>query len=209
MIERINTNNRMSQIVSNGGFIFLSGQVAADTNADISTQTTSVLLKIDGLLKEAATSKEAILSATIYLSSMVDFDAMNVVWDKWFTKVLRQLELASRPNSRAKRSWLKSLSSQQILMIREDNSMDGTKKVKLALYYFDSCPFCRMVLQVLDGLKVDVELRNIFETPQHRTDLIKARGRAMVPVLRITTNDDDRWMPESRDISRYLQSTYG
>ena len=81
---------------------------------------------------------------------------------------------------------------------------------KLALYYFDGCPFCSMVRSAIDRLGVDVELRNIFQEPQHRDDLVKVRGRATVPVIRITAlNGEDRWMPESRDIVSYPQQTYG
>lgn len=80
---------------------------------------------------------------------------------------------------------------------------------KLALYHMDGCPFCIMVRRVIDDLSVDVELRNIFQESQHREDLVGARGRATVPVLRITTPDgEERWMPESRDIIRYLEQTY-
>jgi glutaredoxin len=81
---------------------------------------------------------------------------------------------------------------------------------KLALYYFDGCPFCMMVLRVIEGLDVDIELRDVFADPQHRGDLVKARGRGTVPVLRITSTDgSERWMPESRDIVRYLRETHG
>ncbi len=81
---------------------------------------------------------------------------------------------------------------------------------KLALYHFDSCPFCRMVRAAIDKLGIDVELRNVMQDSQHRDDLIAVRGRATVPVLRITSADGtDRWMPESRDIVNYLQQTYG
>ena len=80
---------------------------------------------------------------------------------------------------------------------------------RLALYYFDGCPFCNRVRSAIDQLGIDVELRNIMLEPQHRDDLIKARGRATVPVLRIISPDgEDRWMPESRDIVNYLQKTY-
>ena len=80
---------------------------------------------------------------------------------------------------------------------------------KLALYYFDGCPFCALVRSEIDRLDIDVELRNIFEDPQHRDDLIDARGRAAVPVLRITSpGGEERWMPESRDIATSLQQTY-
>ena len=80
----------------------------------------------------------------------------------------------------------------------------------LSLYYFDGCPFCMMVLRVIDGLDVDIALRNIFADTQYRDDLVTARGRATVPVLLIESADGTtRWMPESRNIARFLQSTYG
>jgi len=80
---------------------------------------------------------------------------------------------------------------------------------RLALYYFDGCPFCNMVRAAIGELNIDVELRNISQDMGHRDDLVEARGRATVPVLRITTPEgEDRWMPESRDIVAYLQKTY-
>ncbi len=78
----------------------------------------------------------------------------------------------------------------------------------LALYHFNSCPFCGMVRAGIERLGVEVELRDIHENPQYRDDLIDARGRATVPVLRITSpNGEERWMPESRDIVHYLETT--
>ena len=78
---------------------------------------------------------------------------------------------------------------------------------KLALYYSRSCPFCSIVTAAIDRLGLDVELREIFEDSRYRDQLLEARGRATVPVLRISSPDgDDRWMPESRDIVRYLKT---
>ena len=80
---------------------------------------------------------------------------------------------------------------------------------KLVLYHFDGCPFCSMVRSAIERLGIDVELRDIFQESRHRDELIEARGRATVPVLRIASSDgEDRWMPESRDIVRYLRETY-
>jgi enamine deaminase RidA (YjgF/YER057c/UK114 family) len=42
-----------------------------------------VLDKIEGLLKEAGSNKNNILSAQIWLSNIANFSAMNQVWDKW------------------------------------------------------------------------------------------------------------------------------
>lgn len=80
---------------------------------------------------------------------------------------------------------------------------------RLALYQYPSCPFCVMVRRVIDELGVDVEMRDIIQNPEYRQELIEARGRRTVPVLRITSPEGDRWMPESRDIVRYLRDRYG
>jgi glutaredoxin 2 len=89
-------------------------------------------------------------------------------------------------------------------------SPEISSQEKLALYYYNGCPYCSVVRSFIDGFDVDVELRNTLEVPQHREDLIQARGRATVPVLRIESpNGTKRWMPESRDIANYLQATYG
>ena len=79
---------------------------------------------------------------------------------------------------------------------------------KLALYHFNGCPFCSIARSGIDRLGLDVELRDIFENPQYCGELIGARGRATVPVLRITSPDgEDHWMSESRDIVRYFETT--
>ncbi len=81
---------------------------------------------------------------------------------------------------------------------------------KLALYHFDGCPYCSMVRSAIDQLGIDIELRDIFQDSQYRDELVEARGRATVPVLKIVSPaGEDRWMPESRDIVSYLQKTYG
>ena len=86
---------------------------------------------------------------------------------------------------------------------------DTAAQDKLALYHFDGCPFCAVARTAIDRLGVDVELRDIFADQKYRDELIGARGRATVPVLRITSPDgEERWMPESRDIVRYLETTY-
>jgi glutaredoxin 2 len=66
------------------------------------------------------------------------------------------------------------------------------------------------VLRAIDTLRLDVELRNIYEDRKYLDQLRAVRGRTTVPVLRITSADgEERWMPESADIVRYLQATYG
>jgi enamine deaminase RidA (YjgF/YER057c/UK114 family) len=82
-IQRFESGKRMSQAVVYGGFGFLAGQVADDTNADVKGQTTQILAKIDKLLAQIGSDKTRILSASIWLADYTSFAAMNEVWDAW------------------------------------------------------------------------------------------------------------------------------
>ena len=86
----------------------------------------------------------------------------------------------------------------------------GAANEKLALYYYPYCGFCRRVTSVIDRLGIQVELRDILKVPRSREELVEARGRQTVPVLRCTdARGHDRWMPESRDIIAYLERRFG
>ena len=83
-IHRLRTAPRMSKIVRYAGLLFLSGQTSSGTPiADIGGQTREVLRRIDELLAESGSDKSRLLSATIYLRTMDDFDGMNAEWDAW------------------------------------------------------------------------------------------------------------------------------
>ena len=82
-IERLHIGERMSRIVKHNGIIYLSGQVPKDASKNITEQTVTMLDKVDELLLEAGSSREHVLSATIFLKTMNDFSAMNAVWDAW------------------------------------------------------------------------------------------------------------------------------
>lgn len=82
-VKRIEPGSRMSQAVLANGFVFLAGQVATDTAADVEGQTRQVLGEIDRLLGLAGSSKERIVSATIYLADIKSFAEMNRAWEAW------------------------------------------------------------------------------------------------------------------------------
>jgi len=82
-ITRNHSNARMSQSVIHGDTIYLAGQVARDSKANISVQTEQVLDKIDQLLTDAGSNKSRILSAQIWLANIGHFAEMNQVWDAW------------------------------------------------------------------------------------------------------------------------------
>ena len=76
-----------------------------------------------------------------------------------------------------------------------------------ALYYYDQCPFCQMVLRGLNSFNVQVELNNTLTNPKNRQDLMQGGGRTTVPCLRITDDAGQvTWMYESSDIMSYLKS---
>jgi enamine deaminase RidA (YjgF/YER057c/UK114 family) len=82
-ITRQNAGPRMSQAVIHNGTVYLAGQVSAEPPASTKGQTEQVLKKIDAALAAAGTSKSNLLSATIYLSNIANFDEMNAAWDAW------------------------------------------------------------------------------------------------------------------------------
>ncbi len=83
-IERHHVSARASGIVINNDIVYLSGQVAADPEADIAGQTASTLERIDALLAEAGSDCEHLLSATIFLRDIDNhFAPMNEVWNAW------------------------------------------------------------------------------------------------------------------------------
>ena len=67
--------------------------------------------------------------------------------------------------------------------------------------------YCSRVLTAANQLGLEMEVRNIWENPAYQRELIEATGRRVVPVLAIGDGKGDRsWMPESRDIIRFMQS---
>lgn len=76
----------------------------------------------------------------------------------------------------------------------------------LALYITPLCGYCHWVMSAIEQLGLEVEIRDITTNRDDLEDLYRARQRTTVPVLRITSEEDDRWMPESRDIVAYLQT---
>jgi len=73
----------MSRIVIHQSTVYLCGQVGLDFKAGIEQQTQEMLDKVDRLLMEAGSSREHMLSATVYIKDMKDFAGMNRVWDAW------------------------------------------------------------------------------------------------------------------------------
>jgi len=80
-IERTDTNERASKIVKHNGVVYLSGQVG--DGESITEQAVDCLGRVDTLLKQAGSSREQMLQATVWLSDMQYFAEFNAVWNEW------------------------------------------------------------------------------------------------------------------------------
>ena len=82
-ITRLHVGKRLSEVAIHNETVYLAGQIADDTNADIGGQMREVLGHVDRLLSEAGSDKTCILMCQIYIADMAHFPAMNEVWDSW------------------------------------------------------------------------------------------------------------------------------
>jgi len=73
----------------------------------------------------------------------------------------------------------------------------------LTLYYFPSCPYCRLVLDCLGRLDLEIPMRDIQSEPGARDDLLEIGGKAQVPCLVI----DGKPLYESSDVVRWLEKS--
>ena len=85
-IRRINPGPRFCGAVVHGSTVYLAGQTASDPSAGVRSQCEQVLQKIDALLAAAGTDKSNLLTASVYLSDIRDFDEMNAAWEAWVDK---------------------------------------------------------------------------------------------------------------------------
>ena len=82
-ITRIDCGPRMSEAVILDNRIHCSGMIPEDTSLDITGQVQQALAEVDSLLAKGGSDKTKILTATIWLSDISDFAAINKVWDAW------------------------------------------------------------------------------------------------------------------------------
>lgn len=76
------------------------------------------------------------------------------------------------------------------------------KAPHLELYYFDSCPYCQRVLNVIENLNIKVEFKDIHASINEMQKLQYVTGRKTVPCLFINGQP----MHESEDIMNWLKA---
>ncbi len=80
------------------------------------------------------------------------------------------------------------------------------KTKSLALYHYDSCPFCQIVRTAISEYGINVESRNIHVNPKHFLDLNQYGGKPQVPCLLIEKTDGNKeWLYESTEIVAFLK----
>lgn len=75
------------------------------------------------------------------------------------------------------------------------------KKPELDFYYFDACPYCQRVINVINKYKIKVNWIDIYSDMNALRKLIQITGTKMVPCLFI----DGDPMHESLDIMAWLE----
>lgn len=74
-------------------------------------------------------------------------------------------------------------------------------KFSLDFYYFDSCPYCQIVLSVIKSLNIKVNYKDICKDSNALNKLVSDTGRRTVPCMYI----NGKPMFESRDIANWLK----
>ncbi|WP_306113854.1 MULTISPECIES: RidA family protein [unclassified Roseovarius] len=80
-ITRYEPDGRKCQAVVHGDTIYLAGQIGEGDG--IAEQTRNALAEVERLLALTGGTKSDILSVTVWLADMDDFDGMNAVYDAW------------------------------------------------------------------------------------------------------------------------------
>ena len=77
---------------------------------------------------------------------------------------------------------------------------------KLSLYYYESCPFCKIALNAITSYGVDVELRDVEKNSKHYADLNRGGGHSQVPCLLVERiGGQKEWLYEPSQIVQLLR----
>ena len=87
-MEDIKRTGRMAighKAVEHQGVVYVGGLIATDLTADMKGQTKQITEKIDAVLAEHGTSKDKLLSATIFVTDLSLRPRMNEAWAEWLS----------------------------------------------------------------------------------------------------------------------------
>jgi len=79
----------------------------------------------------------------------------------------------------------------------------------LALYQFNTCPFCIKVRQEMRRLSLPIDKRDAQHHAASREELLQGSGATKVPCLKITeANGQVRWLQDSNAIVAHLRERF-
>jgi glutaredoxin len=79
----------------------------------------------------------------------------------------------------------------------------------LALYQFQTCPFCIKVRQEMRRLSLNIAHLDAQSEGPHRQALLQGGGQTKVPCLKITdASGNSQWLYESEKIVAYLRGRF-
>jgi len=81
-IQRLDPEHRMSEAVIYNQTVYYTS-VPENLDAEAFAQTENALAVIDRILARVGSDKSKVLDATIFLTDLADFAAMNQAWDAW------------------------------------------------------------------------------------------------------------------------------
>ncbi|MFQ5454592.1 MAG: glutaredoxin family protein [Nitrospirota bacterium] len=74
----------------------------------------------------------------------------------------------------------------------------------MILYQLETCPYCKMVRDKLDELKLNYEKINVPAPRDERKEVFEISGQYFVPVLK----DDNTILDDEEKIIKYLDEKY-
>ena len=79
----------------------------------------------------------------------------------------------------------------------------------MALYQFNTCPFCIKTRQEMRRLSLPIEKRDAQHNATNRDELQQGSGATKVPCLKITdANGHTQWLQDSTAIVAYLRARF-
>ncbi|MCU7939664.1 MAG: glutathione S-transferase N-terminal domain-containing protein [gamma proteobacterium symbiont of Bathyaustriella thionipta] len=105
--------------------------------------------------------------------------------------------------------WDKLTPPKGIIRSEQEQSDMDKKTQNLALYQFNSCPFCIKVRRQIKRQSLAIQLIDAQHNQQHKEALLNGGGAIKVPCLKmINETGEVSWLYESNDIIRYLQDNF-
>lgn len=105
--------------------------------------------------------------------------------------------------------WAKLAMPKGVVRSKEAQQQVDLACGQLALYHFQTCPFCIKVRHEMGRLSLPITLRDAQHDAEHKEALLQGGGKVQTPCLRITGADGQvQWMYESGDIIHYLQQRF-